>query len=59
MENMQDCGIFPIDLSEGTQLSRWDIRSSAASRVVPPTHYILTVYTYIWLVLNEMKDLFL
>jgi hypothetical protein len=40
MENMTDCEICPTALSEGTQLSRWDIRSSAASHFVLPTHYI-------------------
>jgi hypothetical protein len=40
MEYMADYEICPTALSEGTLLSRWDIRSFAVSYFVLPTRYI-------------------
>jgi hypothetical protein len=39
MENMTECETCPTALSEWTQLSKWDIRSSAGSRFVLQTYY--------------------
>jgi hypothetical protein len=38
-KKMTECEICPTVLSEGTRLSRWDIRRSAASHFVLPTYY--------------------